>query len=41
MFGVGISVVRLIDENRQWFKSMAEDSNLPQDADSEKGQFSP
>lgn len=29
MFGVDISVVSLVDENRQWFKSRAEDSNLP------------
>lgn len=29
MFGVDVSVVSLVDENRQWFKSKAEDSELP------------
>lgn len=29
MFGVDVSVVSLVDENRQWFKSKAEESNLP------------
>ena len=29
MFNVDVSVVSLIDENRQWFKSRAEECNLP------------
>ncbi len=29
MFGVDISVVSLVDEDRQWFKSRTEDSNIP------------
>ena len=29
MFGVDVSVVTLVDDSRQWFKSKAEDSNLP------------
>lgn len=29
MFGVDISVVSVVDEDRQWFKSKAEDSGLP------------
>jgi hypothetical protein len=29
MFGVDVSVVTLVDQSRQWFKSKAEDNNLP------------
>lgn len=31
MFGVDISVVSLVDEGRQWFKSRSEDSGLPEE----------